>query len=345
MLRAWKFFCAEHNTAMTKTADSKQRHPGMPERPVRIASVVANEPLCREHYRLTLDTRASLEAEPGQFIHIGAAQDAPFAHTRPHATARGMNPRLTSSRGAPVLRRAFSIAGLRHGGDGTQIDLIYRVVGVATRWMSTLHPPDRVSFLGPLGRGFSIDGGKSTAWLVAGGVGLPPMLWLSQVLASRNRRSVAFCGAQRADLLALSLGKDPPPAENAERATLSCSEFAASATPVVISTDDGSAGFRGHIGAAMAAYHRANPIGAGDLVVYTCGPERMMRFVAEYCTERGIACQVCMERSMACGTGLCQSCVLPVRDATAPDGWRYDLCCTHGPVFDAQQLIWDLNGR
>ena len=89
----------------------------------------------------------------------------------------------------------------------------------------------------------------------------------------------------------------------------------------------------------MAAYHEAKRIMPDDLVVYTCGPERMMEFVARFCLERNIECHVCMERAMACGTGMCQSCVLPIRDDCA-DGWHYSLCCTEGPVFSAQQIIW-----
>ena len=108
-----------------------------------------------------------------------------------------------------------------------------------------------------------------------------------------------------------------------------------------ISTDDGSLGFHGHIGAALAAYADANPGPTDEIVVYTCGPEIMMRGVADLCDARGIECYACMERSMACGTGLCQSCVVSVHDETAPDGWRYQLCCTDGPIFETTQIKWD----
>ncbi len=92
---------------------------------------------------------------------------------------------------------------------------------------------------------------------------------------------------------------------------------------------------------ALAAYTDANAESPGDVVVYTCGPEIMIRGVAGFCRKRGIECYVCMERSMACGTGLCQSCVVPVHDASDAEDWRYRLCCTDGPVFDAAQIKWD----
>ncbi|UCC31133.1 MAG: hypothetical protein JSU86_02425 [Phycisphaerales bacterium] len=240
-----------------------------------------------------------------------------------------------------MLRRAFSIGGLRRADDAVHLDVIYRVVGAATRWMESLSVTDRLSLLGPLGNGFPIHDRKRVAWLVAGGVGLPPMLWLAEALQNAGKHTVAFCGAQTGDLLALTLEPSVRPADDAGRATICCREFAQSGAPVVVSTDDGSLGFRGHIGAAMAAYHQANPVPQDDLVVYTCGPEPMMQFVAEYCIARDLECYACMERAMACGTGLCQSCVVPVRDDTDPDGWRYRLCCTEGPVFDASEIIWE----
>jgi dihydroorotate dehydrogenase electron transfer subunit len=210
--------------------------------------------------------------------------------------------------------------------------------------MSSLKANDHLNVLGPLGNGFPIHDSKPIAWLVAGGVGLPPMLWLSEALRDSGKRTIAFCGTQSADLLPLGLNGDAPPATDASRATLCCREFARNDAPVVISTDDGSLGFHGHVGSAMAAYHQANPTEAEGLAVYTCGPERMMRFVADYCLARGIECHVCMERSMACGTGMCQSCVVPVHDEADPDGWCYRLCCTEGPVFDAASIIWEPAG-
>jgi len=204
--------------------------------------------------------------------------------------------------------------------------------------MASLPVGASLSVLGPLGHGFPISATRSHAWMVAGGVGLPPMLWLAGSLAEAGKNAIAFCGAQTSSLLALTMS-DTAPARDATSAAMAAMEFATSRTPVVISTDDGSLGFHGHIGAAMSAFADTNPVDARDLVVYTCGPERMMEFVAEFCIGRGIECYVCMERAMACGTGMCQSCVVPMRDDSA-DGWHYRLCCTDGPVFPAGEVLW-----
>ncbi|MCG3130667.1 MAG: Dihydroorotate dehydrogenase B (NAD(+)), electron transfer subunit [Phycisphaerae bacterium] len=364
------------------------------------ADVVSNVVVCREHFRLTLRVAAFSEARPGQFVHLCPAESSPPDYAvwdlqEDEVAWRGGTDAWRERLGEPMLRRAFSIAGLRRVGglegltpdprtlspdprplspaprtpivaprtlnadprspilDPHDLDVIYRVVGVGTRWMSTLAAGDRVSVLGPLGNAFPIRADKRHAWMIAGGVGLPPMLWLADALQRAGRGTVAFCGARSADLMALTLtgdqrwegasfrdGRGSAPATDARTAALSAAEFNASGTPVVLATDDGSLGFRGHVGAAMTAYHEANPVAPEELVIYTCGPEVMMRFVAEYALARGIECHVCMERSMACGMGTCQSCVLPVVEPSDAAGWRYSLCCTDGPVYEASRLLW-----
>ena len=67
---------------------------------------------------------------------------------------------------------------------------------------------------------------------------------------------------------------------------------------------------------------------------------RLLRAVADLAISEGIACQVCTERMMACGMGTCQSCVIRIRDAASREGWRYRLCCSDGPVFDAREVVW-----
>ena len=312
-------------------------------RSIQDASVVGNQHLCREHLRLTLRVSAFADARPGQFVHIGAAlhridevalESSGCSTEAPPDTRSGMH--------APVLlRRAFSIAGIETDARGSTIEIIYRVVGRGTRWMASLLEGDVVSVLGPLGQEFPILTDKPVAYLVAGGVGLGPVLCLAETLAKAGKKTVALCGARTADLFPLSVDRANPPAKSARQALPACVEFARHGVPVVLSTDDGSLGFAGHVGEAFAEYHRANPVAPDDIVVYTCGPELMMRFVADFCERSGITCYVCMERSMACGMGTCQSCVVPVRDESDADGWRYELCCTDGPVFEAHHIVWD----
>ncbi|MCH7884263.1 MAG: dihydroorotate dehydrogenase electron transfer subunit [Planctomycetes bacterium] len=304
------------------------------------ATVVANQALCREHYRLTLRVESFAPSLPGQFVHLCPITPPPGAYpSEPVGDGPVGNDRLSNA-SRPLLRRAFSIAGLRNAPSGVHLDVMYRVVGSATRWMESLAEGDSLSCMGPLGNSFPIQERRPLAWLVAGGVGLPPMLWLADALHRSGKNVVAFCGARSAELLALTLDPNQPPDHSARRATPSALEFARHQVPVVISTDDGSLGFSGHVGLALAAYVEANRTATDDVVLYTCGPERMMDSVAAFCRARKIECHVCMERAMACGTGMCQSCVVPVRDEADSAGWRYRLCCTDGPIFEAQRVIW-----
>jgi len=304
------------------------------------ATVVANRGICREHYRLTLLVESFAPSLPGQFVHLCPITPPPGAYpSEPVGDGSVGNDRLSNA-SRPLLRRAFSIAGLRNAPSGVHLDVIYRVVGSATRWMESWADGDSLNCMGPLGNSFPIHERRPLAWLVAGGVGLPPMLWLADALHRSGKNVVAFCGARSAELLALTLDPNQPPDHSARRATPSALEFARHQVPVVISTDDGSLGFSGHIGQALTAYLDANETATDDVVLYTCGPERMMDSVAAFCRTRKIECHVCMERAMACGTGMCQSCVVPVRDEADSAGWRYRLCCTDGPIFEAQRVIW-----
>src|SRR5690606_9536804 len=109
--------------------------------------------------------------------------------------------------------------------------------------------------------------------------------------------------------------------------------------PTVITTDDGSYGVHGRVTEALVRYLDRRSASNIRPILYTCGPEPMMKAVAAIARERGLPCQVAVERAMACGMGTCQSCV--IRETADNDrGWRYRLACTDGPVFEAERLLW-----
>jgi dihydroorotate dehydrogenase electron transfer subunit len=239
--------------------------------------------------------------------------------------------------GGAFIRRPISMGGLRRTSAGVEIDVLYRAIGLGTRWLARVQAGETVSVLGPLGHPFQLpQAGQTQAILVGGGIGLPPLVWLAEALKTAGVPAVAFCGARTADLLPLTVDAGC----SGDEPSLFCREFGRSATPGIVTTDDGSLGAKGLLPDVLAAWLDRDPQRAAGAVVYTCGPDRMMRAVAEVCRQRGMACQVCLERMMACGMGTCQSCVVRIRDAAAPDGWRYRLCCTDGPVFDATQVVW-----
>ena len=317
-----------------------------PARNQFVATVAANVPLCTEHYRLVLRLPAFPSTRPGQFIQI-ACRDLAEDDSREQACEVDWQPGraadvcvadLESS--MALLRRPFSLAGRRDlAGGGVELDIIHRVVGVGTDWLSRLRGDDSVHILGPLGNTFRLPTPQQTAVLVGGGVGIPPMLYLAEKLA--GRRAVAFCGALRRDLLPLTIADDASPAGDP---TLSIDEFARHGIASVITTDDGSFGFRGFVTQALERYLDAHH--DADHVIYTCGPELMMKRVADIAAARDIECQIAVERAMACGMGTCQSCCIRVRkpDPAQPplpgSDWCYRLACTDGPVFLGKDLLW-----
>jgi dihydroorotate dehydrogenase electron transfer subunit len=165
------------------------------------------------------------------------------------------------------------------------------------------------------------------------------MLYLAQRLA--GHQAVAFCGATSRELLPLTVKSSAGLTQgDTVRPELLIEEFAQHGVPSVITTDDGSFGFRGFVTQALERYLDAMPAGAKP-VVFTCGPEPMMKRVADITSARGLECQIAVERAMACGMGTCQSCVIKVKRAN-PGGrdWVYRLACTDGPIFSGSDLLW-----
>jgi dihydroorotate dehydrogenase electron transfer subunit len=319
--------------------------------------VSANVPLCREHFRLTISIAGFPPTEPGQFVQIACRdleQDCSASDNTSEKTWNAGAPfhadQPELNRPIPVLRRPFSLAGRRDRSDGiVEIDIIHRVVGLGTDWLSRLEVGQSVSVLGPLGNRFILPTADQTALLVGGGVGIPPMLYLAERLAGKS--AIAFSGALSGDLLPLTV-LQPGDYHDSTKPSGILGEFARHGVPSIVSTDDGSVGFRGYITQALERFLDAQTV--AKPVIYTCGPEPMLRRVAQIASDRGIPCQVAVERAMACGMGTCQSCVIRVRrpsaiaaagaarDLTEGGGsdWIYRLACTDGPIFAADQLLW-----
>jgi dihydroorotate dehydrogenase electron transfer subunit len=149
---------------------------------------------------------------------------------------------------------------------------------------------------------------------------------------------VAFLGAQRRDLLPITLA-GPEPSPGGEP-LLNVAELNAYDCPAVITTDDGSAGMKGFVTQALRPFlaGQANP----GTIVYCCGPTPMMKATARAAAEFGVPCLASLEQPMACGMGTCQSCIIRHRPHAAPPqtDWSYKLTCTDGPVFDTRDILW-----
>jgi dihydroorotate dehydrogenase electron transfer subunit len=310
-----------------------------------IAVVRANIPLCREHFRLVLELENFPPTSPGQFVQLSCRDLRLIAQgeqelewvddVRPQAEGYEL------SQPVATLRRPFSLAGRRDRGSRTEIDIIHRVVGIGTDFLSHLKEGDEVGVLGPLGNKFALPTDDQEAILVGGGVGIPPMLYLAEKLAAR--KATAFAGALTRDLLPLTIVDAEGRGPDDIRPLSDIAEFAKHGVRSVITTDDGSYGFRGFVTQAVEKYlDESKP----NAVIYTCGPEPMMKRVADIALARNIPCQIAVERAMACGMGTCQSCCIRVKkpDPNQPPlvgkEWCYRLACTDGPVFQAADLLW-----
>ena len=294
---------------------------------------------CRAHFHLSVAVDGFPAAEPGQFVHVRCARPiAPqrTASPQPHESAPSAA-WIRPFSNSPLLRRPFSIAGLRRQGDVCEIDLLGRAVGPGTTWLAALQPGDLLDVLGPLGNAFTPPQPGQHALLVAGGVGLPPIRWLGERLRHAGISCDALYGALTRTLLPVTLLHEP----SASGALTSCAEeFARDGIAAAITTDDGSCGLRGRVTDVLARYLNDRQ-DAASLAVYACGPHAMLREVAALCLARSLDCELALERRMGCGMGTCQSCVVKVVDAAGSQGWRYALSCTEGPVFKASSLVWN----
>ena len=307
-----------------------------------LAEVSVNERICDEHYRMVLAAGGLPPSRPGQFVQIlcrppGGEHAAHEVQWSPAGVPVFTQKELTESQ--PLLRRPLSLARRRDYPDAAaEIEIIYRTIGTGTHWLATVACGAVLSVLGPLGTGFSIDPARPIAALVGGGVGLPPMLYLARTLVEAGKNVTAFAGARTATLLPLRPG--PEPARTDGTPGPCAAELAEIGAQTVVATDDGTLGFAGLVSEPLVRWLDEQDRPDERVKVYTCGPEPMMKAVAQTCGSRGVACEVSMERHMACGMGTCQSCICKLRTDAEP-GWQYKLCCTDGPVFNAAEIIWD----
>jgi dihydroorotate dehydrogenase electron transfer subunit len=217
-----------------------------------------------------------------------------------------------------LLRRAFAIYDVKERGVyGGTVEFVFSVHGKGTAWLAARRPQDKLDVVGPLGRPFRLPQGRVNATLVGGGYGSAPLLPLARALRDRGCRVDFVLGAASIDRLFGQL--------DAKRMSSS----------IAVTTDDGSMGEHGRVSDVLP--HVLDRTGCD--VVYACGPMAMLRAVSDLAAERGIPAQVAVEESMACGIGVCMTCVLPV---VGDDGVsRMVRSCVEGPVFLGDRVRWD----
>ncbi len=258
---------------------------------------------CRvlEHADAGPDCRRLCLAAP----RIGAAvQPGQFVHVRVPGLERS------------ALRRPFSVFG---GGDG-ELEILYKIVGRGTAALAHVAVGETIDVLGPLGYGFPVSCG-GVPLLVGGGFGVAPLHFLAKRMRAAGLAPVLFVGGRTAgDLLALD-------------------RFAALGVEVRMATNDGSAGVKGFVTDPLDDALIELRTAGKTFELFACGPDGMLKAVAQRATGTGMKGWISMDRHMVCGVGACYACIQRLK---RPDGTVWNArCCVNGPVFKASELVWD----
>ena len=255
------------------------------------------------------------------YRRIGAYHSLTFvAPDMAERAAPGQFVTLAVGGNGTLLRRPFSIYAVsRHGPWAGTIEIVFDVVGPGTEWMSTLVKHDVVDIVGPLGKPFPIPQQQVGCLLIGGGYGAAPLLYLAQRLQLANLRVDMIMGAASQERLFNAI------------------EAKRLATTALFTTEDGSFGTQGRVTDVMDRALETGVVGA----IYACGPMAMLRAVSDAAKRHGIAIQVAVEEAMACGVGVCMTCVVPYKRKGQVVSLR---SCVDGPVFDGKRIQWDLVG-
>ncbi|AQQ10277.1 Dihydroorotate oxidase B, electron transfer subunit [Sedimentisphaera cyanobacteriorum] len=281
------------------------------------------EKICRLKFVLSGEGADAFKlASPGEF-----AQFQVEGLALPSNLPEGLEDRAFRQ---PILRRPFSFLDIYPYGEDMIVEIMCDIIGTGTARLSGLRAGDKVSILGPLGRGFAKPEKGKKVIGIAGGIGIPPVEHFLRQLCRDNPKQecFAFAGARsRADMPIASVqqGKNP---ENQEYSF--CKHFAAA-------TDDGSFGDKGLVTEVFESWFAGAGLSPADCEIAACGPEPMLRAIAQTAHKLGIRAQVSLEKMMACGIGVCQSCIVPVKSQLGRE--QNKLCCKDGPVFDSREVF------
>ena len=244
-------------------------------------TVVSQEQLADGIFSMWIQTEAAKTARPGQFIS------------------------MYTNDGSKLLPRPISICEIDT--ETSKLRVVYRVTAekTGTAQFFTMKAGDTLPIIGPLGNGFPLEAGKGKrAFLIGGGIGVPPILELAKQLDCEKQ---IIMGYRDAD-------------------TFLKEQFEENGT-VYISTEDGSVGTKGNVMDAI----RENGLEAD--IIYACGPTPMLRAIKQYAEEQGIECYISLEERMACGIGACLACVCQSKEKDHHSNVNNKRICKDGPVF------------
>lgn len=254
------------------------------------AKILSNKNIRAGYYKIALEAPyIAGHAKPGQFIQVRCNDGT-----------------------EPLLRRPFSV----HRVSGKTFEILYEIIGKGTEILSKKRNGEILDILGPLGNGFTLStvNRKPSTVLIAGGIGVAPLLFLAEELVKKKIRPVVLIGAKAKNLV------------------LCEKDFKKLGAEVHIATDDGTHGRKGFVSELFN--RKLSTVDRQLSTIYSCGPNPMLKCIAGICKEHKLECEVSLEEVMACGIGACLGCVVKIK------GNGQKLVCKDGPVFNASEVIW-----
>ena len=239
------------------------------------------------------------QAVPGQFVHIRCNHD-----------------------NYPLLRRPFSIHQINK--KKGEICILFQVIGEGTRILSENKVGEELDILGPLGNGFSLYPGSQRIIIVGGGIGIAPLLALTEESIEKRKNVRVLIGNCSKEMI---IGEE---------------SFKDLGIKVNIATEDGSCQYKGLVTDLLT---EVISVWQPDQI-FACGPKAMLKKVAGISTWNNINCQVSLEERMGCGIGACVACVckIKIKEKQEDKGechYNYKRVCMDGPIFQANEVIWD----
>jgi len=286
-----------------------------------LVEVVSNREIAPGYFSLWLRGPSALgRFHPGQFLMLGWAE--------------GLD---------PFLPRAMSIRSARCEVRGAkcEVEILYKIYGRGTALLAGIRPSRVLRALGPLGNAFEVPRSAPEVLLVAGGIGVPPIAALAEMLAKRR-------ASRRREIGVFLGGKSKPD-------LLCIADFRRVGAKVHLATEDGSIGFKGLVTELMEQFlstphpaphspHLSDRTShlAPRTYLYACGPHPMLSALSRIAEKHDLPYQASLEANMACGFGACVGCVMPVVGGEGHQSYR--LVCKDGPVFDGRQILWTHHG-
>ncbi|MCX5667877.1 MAG: dihydroorotate dehydrogenase electron transfer subunit [Candidatus Omnitrophica bacterium] len=287
------------------------------------AKIIENKSLARGFYKMRLGSAyLAKNSKPGQFVEIKCSEG-----------------------GEVLLRRPLGVHRILNGG----IEVLYKVIGKGTELLSRKRPGDTVDVIGPLGNGFSIkrntNDKRRTTVLVAGGIGVAPLVALAESLV-HSSKLIVHSKRKKIYVLIGACKKGH---------VLCVNDFKKLGAEVIVYTEDGFLGKKGLVTDGLNSL--LSTINYELSTIYACGPAAMLKTIAKIAEAKRVPCQVSMEERMACGVGVCLGCPIKVHTTSTQYAiprtthfvrargrrntqYAYKMACKDGPVFNAKEIVW-----